>query len=180
MTGPGDRGGRGDKAELPVIDVAPLTDGGQGAAGAAVAERIQAACRDRGFFYVTGHGVPAELLGQLADASAEFFALPLADKLQIAMERGGRAWRGYFPVGGELTSGQPDLKEGVYFGAELGEDHPMTRDGVPMHGPNLFPSNIPGFRETVLEYLAAMTGLGHALMRGIALSLGLGESYFYE
>jgi isopenicillin N synthase-like dioxygenase len=72
------------------------------------------------------------------------------------------------------------LKEGIYFGAELGDDHPMARAGVPMHGPNLFPSNIPGFRETALEYMAAMTELGHALMRGIALSLGLDESYFAE
>src|SRR5438876_583602 len=37
----------------------------------------------------------------------------------LHMSRGGRAWRGYFPVGGELTSGKPDLKEGIYFGAEL-------------------------------------------------------------
>src|SRR5215468_10682468 len=154
MTGPGDRGGRGDKAELPVIDVAPLTDGGQGAAGAAVAERIQAACRDRGFFYVTGHGVPAELLGQLADASAEFFALPVADKLEIAMERGGRAWRGYFPVGGELTSGQPDLKEGLYFGTELPDDDPRVQAGLPLHGRNLFPAQVPRLGDLVLAYLA--------------------------
>jgi isopenicillin N synthase-like dioxygenase len=100
--------------------------------------------------------------------------------MEIRMARGGRAWRGYFPVGDELTSGQPDLKEGIYFGAELGDDHPMARAGVPMHGPNLFPSNTPEFRETVLEYLSAMTELGHALMRGIALSLGLDESYFAE
>jgi isopenicillin N synthase-like dioxygenase len=59
-----------------------------------VAGQIQAACRERGFFYVTGHGVPPGLLGQLAEASADFFALPLADKLEISMERGGRAWRG--------------------------------------------------------------------------------------
>src|SRR5580693_8454532 len=94
---------------LPVIDVAPLAGGagtvvaGRAAAGT-VAEQIQAACRDRGFFYVTGHGVPAELLDELAGASAEFFALPAADKTEIAMARGGRTWRGYFPVGGELTS----------------------------------------------------------------------------
>ena len=52
----------------------------------------------------------------------------------IAMARGGRAWRGWFPVGGELTSGVPDRKEGIYFGAELGPDHPRVRAGVPLHG----------------------------------------------
>jgi len=95
------------------------------------------------------------------------------------MEKGGRAWRGYFPVGGELTSGKPDRKEGIYFGAELSEDHPLVKSRTPMHGQNLFP-DIPLFRETILDYLAAMTGLGRALMEGIALSLGLNESYFAE
>lgn len=96
------------------------------------------------------------------------------------MKKSARAWRGYFPVGGELTSGRPDLKEGLYFGAELGEDHPLVRSRTPMHGANLFPNNIPLFRETVLEYMAAMTRLGHALMEGIALSLGLKDVYFAE
>ena len=50
------------------------------------------------------------------------------------MARGGPAWRGYFPVGAELTSGQPDLKEGLYFGAELGDDDPRVRAGLPLHG----------------------------------------------
>ena len=49
-----------------------------------------------------------------------------------------------------------------------------------MHGANLFPANIPSFGETVIEYMKAMTQLGHHLMAGIALSLGLNESYFAE
>ena len=88
--------GLGGSAGLPVIDVGPLVGSAPAAARAGVAGQIQTACRERGFFYVTGHGVPAGLVDQLADASAEFFALPLADKLEIAMERGGRAWRGFF------------------------------------------------------------------------------------
>ncbi len=128
--------GAGDSASLPVIDVGPLVGRGSAEARAAVAEQIQAACRERGFFYVTGHGVPPGLLDELADASAEFFALPLADKLEIAMEHGGRAWRGYFPVGAELTSGQPDLKEGLYFGAELPGDDERVLAGLPLHGRN--------------------------------------------
>ena len=66
------------------------------------------------------------------------------------MARGGRAWRGYFPVGGELTSGQPDLKEGLYFGAELPGDDPRVLAGLPLHGPNLFPRQVPGLRPPVL------------------------------
>ena len=45
-------------ANLPVIDMAPLFDRDGTAARTEVARAIQAACRDSGFFYVTGHGVP--------------------------------------------------------------------------------------------------------------------------
>jgi hypothetical protein len=65
------------------------------------------------------------------------------------MGLGGRAWRGYFPVGGELTSGTPDLKEGLYFGAEFDDDHPLVRAGTPMHGRNLFPFRIPLLRRSI-------------------------------
>ena len=99
--------GSGGHGALPVIDVASLRGGGPAAGRGAVAEEVQAACRERGFFYVTGHGVPADLLDQLADASAEFFALPLADKLEIAMERGGRAWRGISPWAPSSPPGSP-------------------------------------------------------------------------
>ena len=96
------------------------------------------------------------------------------------MERGGRAWRGYFPVGGELTSGQPDLKEGLYFGAELPDDDPRVLAGLPLHGRNLFPRQVPRLRELVLTYLDAVAGLGQAVLSGIALSLGLDARYFAD
>jgi len=148
---------------LPVIDVS----------SAEAPAQIQAACRERGFFYVTGHGVPGGLIAGLADASAEFFALPLADKMEIEMARGGRAWRGYFPVGAELTSGRPDQKEGLYFGAEL-----PAGDRRPLHGANLFPRQVPRLRPLVLSYLDALTRAGQAVLAGIALSLGLDAGYF--
>jgi isopenicillin N synthase-like dioxygenase len=103
---------------LPIIDMTALF-GSNAAARAAVASGIERACRDTGFFYVTGHGIPAALIGKLDELARKFFALPENQKMHIAMARGGRAWRGYFPVGGELTSGRPDLKEGLY----LGTDH---------------------------------------------------------
>lgn len=163
---------------LAVVDVAPLAL--QGPARDAVAAEIGRACRTSGFFYVVGHGIPVTLQAQLEQISRRFFEQPLAAKLAIRMARGGRAWRGYFPVGDELTRGKPDQKEGLYFGAELRDDHPKVVAGMPLHGRNLFPAGIPGFRETVLEYMDAITRLGHVLMEGIALSLGLEASYFAD
>lgn len=168
----------GDFFQIPIIDIQPLVAGGAGQA--AVAAQIGQACRESGFFYIVGHGVDASLQQRLEQLSRQFFAQPLDRKLQIGMERGGRAWRGYFPVGTELTSGRPDLKEGIYFGAELDDEHPLVRAGMPLHGRNLFPSNLPGFQETVLDYMAAMTRLGQTLMTGIALSLGLENTYFAD
>jgi isopenicillin N synthase-like dioxygenase len=167
-------------SSLPVIDISPLREPGSLIAKVDVARAIESACRDTGFFYVSGHGIAADLLARLDAASRKFFALSETEKMDIRMARGGRAWRGYFPVGGELTSGKPDMKEGIYFGTELPPDHPRVRAGVPLHGANLFPAQVPELRAAVLDYLAAATAAAHALMEGIALSLKLDADYFHR
>jgi len=155
---------------LPVIDL--CSDD--------MAAQLHQACGDYGFFYLVNHGVDEALQVRLEDLSRKFFAQDLQTKLEIQMSRGGRRWRGYFPLGGELTSGQPDRKEGIYFGAELSQDHPLVKAGTPLHGPNLFPKGMPEFRQAVLDYMAAMTRLGHVLIAHIGLSLGLEASYFAD
>ena len=163
--------------ELPIVSVAPLIDDRSGDVAVTAAE-IRKACRQHGFFYITDHSVDEDLQDLLVECSQQFFALDLSEKLAIRMALAGRAWRGYFPVGEELTSGQPDLKEGLYFGAELDESDARVRDGLPLHGRNLFPASPREMQETVLDYMDAMSSLGFAVMRGIALSLDLDPSYF--
>jgi isopenicillin N synthase-like dioxygenase len=162
---------------LPIVDMTPLF-GADVSSRSSVAQEIARACRDTGFFYVSGHGISSNLITRMDEAARRFFALPEREKLEIAMSRGGRAWRGFFPVGGELTSGRPDLKEGIYFGSELDADDVRVRAGLPMHGANLFPRRVPELREAVLSYLGAATAAAHALMEGVALSLGLDAGYF--
>lgn len=164
---------------LPIINVAALRDGHDTHGRAQVAAQIRAACREHGFFYVSGHGIDPALISRLEQLSHEFFNLDEATKLQWRMALGGSAWRGYFPLGGELTSGRPDWKEGLYLGTELPAEHPLVQAGTPVHGANLFP-DVPGLRETILTYMAATTALGHHLMEGIALSLALPASYFHD
>jgi isopenicillin N synthase-like dioxygenase len=148
---------------LPVIDLSAPD----------VPAKIEAACRETGFFYVAGHGVPRTLRDSLDAAAREFFSLPDNDKAEIAMARGGKAWRGWFPVGAELTSGEEDRKEGLYFGTELPAEHPL-----PLHGPNLFPRQVPRLRPLVLTYLDEMTRVAQQVLRGVAVSLGLAADYF--
>jgi isopenicillin N synthase-like dioxygenase len=160
--------------KLPIVNVAPLLAG----QGVEAAREIGDACRDTGFFYAVGHGIGADTLAQLDAASRRFFALPEAEKMKIAMAKGGRAWRGYFPVGGELTSGKPDLKQGLYFGEELARDDARVAAHWPLHGANLFPDAVPELRPAVLTFMREATRAAHAIMEGVALSLGLEREYF--
>jgi isopenicillin N synthase-like dioxygenase len=162
---------------LAVIDVSPLLKADEAGRNRAAAE-IGEACRNLGFFYAKGHSIQTDTLGALDRASRTFFALPEEEKHKIAMARGGRAWRGFFPVGGELTSGKPDIKEGVYFGEELGADDARVKAGLPLHGRNLFPEAVPELRRAVTSFMAEAEQSSHAIMEGVAMSLGLDAQYF--
>jgi len=162
---------------IPIIDISKLR---KTSLQNEAAEKIGEACRRDGFFYITGHGVSELLQQRMEQQSSIFFSLSENEKMRIAMAMGGSAWRGYFPVEGELTSGKPDLKEGLYFGSELKEDDERVKAGVPLHGKNLFPEYPAELRETVLQYLDALTETAHVVIKGIALSLGLNADYFYS
>lgn len=162
---------------IPVVDISDIhTESGK----IRIASQIAHACKKHGFFYIEGHGVDDSLIQHLKSLSADFFAQSEEEKMSISMDKGGKAWRGFFPVNGELTSGQPDLKEGIYFGTELDESHPDVQNGIPLHGKNLFTPHPDGFRDTVLQYMDEATRVGHLVMKAIALSLGLDEDYFHK
>jgi isopenicillin N synthase-like dioxygenase len=147
---------------LPVVDLARDE--------ADVARQVDAACREVGFFTLVGHGVDPELQARMDTAAREFFARSEAEKAEVAMARGGRAWRGWFPFHGELTSGVPDHKEGFYVGREL------PPDPRPLHGPNLWPDGPLG--PAVTAWMEAMEALGQRLLRAIGLGLGLEAEWF--
>jgi isopenicillin N synthase-like dioxygenase len=173
-------------AGIPVVDVAPLVadDGTRvaeaGTAARAAALAVDAAFRTHGFATVVGHGIEPSLLRRVEDAARTFFAQPDEVKAEVAMARGGRAWRGWFPVGGELTSGVADHKEGLYVGVDLPSSDPRVVAGLPLHGPNLWPAEPVDLRPAVDEWMAAATAVGQALLRGVGVGLGLGPTWFAE
>ena len=163
--------------KIPIIDISPFLVNDEYGMQAS-ADEVRKACLEHGFFYVSNHGIPEHLQLRLEAVSKDFFTLSEDEKMRIRMELGGRAWRGYFPVGAELTSGKPDKKEGLYFGSELDDEHPKVKKEIPLHGKNLFPEKPSEMAEIVLEYINQVTSLGHHLMQAIALSLNLKRDYF--
>lgn len=165
---------------LPLIDISGLRSAEPGDR-AAVGRALREVCLDRGFFYLTGHRVPADLRARAMAAIRAFFSLPLEEKRKVDMAQSS-CNRGYEPLRGQtLDPGAPaDVKEGYYIGRDLTPDDPRVRAGKFNHGPNIWPQALPRFRQDLEAYYAAMHDLARLLMRGLALSLGLDEGYFDE
>jgi hypothetical protein len=62
-----------------------------------LAAAVGKACREVGFFYALNHDVPKGLIGDTFEAIANFFALPLDDKMEAYM-RNSSIYRGYEPL----------------------------------------------------------------------------------
>ena len=166
-------------ATIPIIDLNYLKTGDYSQV-LALAKQLHQHFSDVGFVYITNHGISGELVDELEGASRKFFALQHQEKMQISMTHAAQAWRGYFPVGAELTAGKVDQKEGLYFGTQDHESHLGVQQKWPMHGKNLYPAQ-RGFETygTLIEnYVESMSLLGHALMELVALGLGLERDYF--
>lgn len=157
--------------QLPVIDLS-------GRDLPRLAALIGAACREIGFFYVVGHGVPQALIDQTFAQARWFFALDPAEKARVAIERVGNN-RGYAALKSEaLDPTRPaDLKEAFNVGLELAADHPDLKAGVPFRGLNGWPAD-PAFRATLLAYFDQTQALGAWLHRAFACDLGLPPDHF--
>lgn len=163
---------------LPLIDIAGLS-ASDPSRRRAVGAALREACLDKGFLYVTGHGIPAGLIAAVFDEARRFFVQPLATKALVDKSR-SICNRGYEPLKAQtLEAGAPpDLKESFYLGADLPLDDPRVAARRFNRGPNLWPADMPAFAPVMRAYYAAMIELGERLMRGLALSLDLSEDYF--
>lgn len=169
---------------IPIIDISGFEDRDTERRGAIV-KAVKIACERIGFLVITGHGVPNATIAHAFTNARAFFVRPIAEKMKIKRPGPGIS-RGYNNLASQslgFTMGKaapPDLMESLGFGQlELG-DGPYWREGHgPTHfHPNLWPEDIPGFREAVSEYWRAMETLSTNLMRILALALNLDESYF--
>ncbi len=162
---------------IPVIDVSGLRADEPGPRRA-VAAALGRACREVGFFYVIGHGIPDALRRDVFEAAARLFALPNAEKERVSVKLSPHN-RGYVGFGTERLdeAAAADQKEAFNIGLDLPPDDPEVLAGAPFRGPNLWPP-VPGLRDTLLAYYAACERLQDDVHRGFSLDLGLEEGFF--
>lgn len=171
---------------IPTIDLAPLR-GGNARDKRDVAEAIDAACMDTGFFLVTGHSVPAELIQSTRQHAIEFFALPEAEKMKVqrppAKISRGYNWLGDRSVAYSMgQAAPPDIQEAFAFGPEATAalTAKVDKTSALMYAPNIWPDRPVGFKAAMLAYRDAMSEVASDVLRAMALALDTDESYFVD
>lgn len=141
------------------------------------ASKLGRSFTEYGFAIIADHGIPEELIQSAETKAKAFFALPEEVKRKYVLVGGGGA-RGYTPFGIETAKGHKayDLKEFWHVGRELPPGHKF-RDHMP---DNLWPSEVPGFRETFLELFATFDRTGLAILNAISRFLGLDQGFLED
>lgn len=156
--------------DLPVIDIATLASG-DAAAQRALALQIGRACREVGFFVITGHGVPDALIEATFAESARLFAQPVERKRDLSIDKLGSN-RGYVGLGVEALDEKTaaDLKEAFNL---IWTDRGGTRPD------NAWPA-LDGFESVVQRYFDAVFAVASRLHIAFALDLGLPGDFFAD
>ena len=160
--------------EIPSLDLADFS-GDNPAKKEKFVAALGAAYHNIGFVAIRNHFLTQTMQDRLYAAIKKFFALN--DEVKKGYERGDLAGqRGYTGKGKEHAKGRNtgDLKEFYHVGQELTAVE-LAMEGYP---PNVWPSEVPEFKEIAIDVFKALESTGTSMLRAIALYLGLPEGYF--
>jgi isopenicillin N synthase-like dioxygenase len=162
---------------IPTLDIRRFSESASQADRAAFVAELGAAYREWGFAGIRGHGIAQSLIDDAYAVFAEFFALPESTKRKYHVAGGGGA-RGYTPFGVETAKGATysDLKEFWHIGREIPRDSKYAE----VMQPNLWPEEVPRFREVGYDLYQALDQLGSQVLGALALDIGLPEDYFVD
>lgn len=156
---------------VPLVDLDRWRSGSP-AEQVALAAEVDEALRTYGFLLVAGTGIdPSQPVGVRA-AAAAFFALPREAKAAYETRVGGRGW---LPPGVEANS----YAAGVEAPPDLKETFTVARPSAdPDAPPNVWPAEVPAFRDAVEAYQEATWTLAWELFELFAVALGLERDAF--
>lgn len=176
--------------EIPIINISRIFSD-EPAARHAVAEEIKKAATTSGFFYMSGHGIPDEVIGAALEAAKDFFHQPqdIKQRVNQAASKWFNGWNG--PKSHRANAVESlDHRESFGFRYDPRYDPAVEDvDTIPEEIKAGFraeeycwtqTSNLPHFKQDVLDYWRACLALARQLIRIFALALDLPENYFDE
>lgn len=149
---------------IRTVDLSPFfTHGDQEEAKRAATDAIRQSCIEFGFFQVTNHGIPLDLMNRAMDLSRAFFSLAEYEKAKIRPKKDAPVPAGY-------------LKQPPH-SADKNESLMMMPPGNPF---NVLPFNPPGFREAMEDMFRHFTRIGALIENIVNNSLGLPPNFLNE
>ncbi|MBS1662501.1 MAG: isopenicillin N synthase family oxygenase [Bacteroidetes bacterium] len=158
---------------IPVVDLAAFSGNPQ--QKAAFVDALGKAYEDVGFVAVKNHGIPDSTIEGLYTNTKAFFSQPSEVKRKYEIP-GLAGQRGYTSFGKEHAKGStaPDLKEFFQFGQTVEDGDPIKAE----YPDNVQVAELPQFNPIFKSAYQSFEASGSALLRAIALYLGLDEKYF--
>ncbi len=167
---------------VSTIDMSPLADGSADGKRI-VADALRTVFERVGFFILVNHGVEQTLIDRTFAETRRFHAQPMKAKQAVMMNAHNN---GYMAINrytvrtsrvSEATA-RLDRNESFFIKRERGSEDPLVRANRRFAGPNEWPDNLPGFRETLLEYTDIVDAMARRLLPALAMSLDLPEDFF--
>ena len=161
---------------IPVLDLTAYMAGETGAL-ADTGRAIHDALTQAGFFVITGHGVPAELIALTFAEAKRLHEQPMETKLSLRLNEHNN---GYMASGRYAVwtsdvnkNDKPDLNEAFFVKRERAPDSPLRLSGRRFTGLNVWPaeSDMPGFRDRILAYFRAMDTFTDRLLPAVGVAL---------
>lgn len=160
--------------KIPVISIEPLISG-EASDKTIVAREIRCACETIGFFCVTGHGIPEQIIEDVRSQAVSFFSLPTSQKSKFTIERG--RYSGYIPLN-QFSANAGSHRPDHYEGFKLHTENDGQRVEASIVPENCWPDKPEKFRDTIINYLSEMNSLQIHLLHGFALALNLPPDAF--
>lgn len=165
---------------IPVIDLGPYLSGEPGAMDR-TAKELRFALTEIGFYFIVNHGIAREKIAGMFAEVKRFHDQPVEKKLELKLDQHNT---GYLPMRGNTlrtstvqTGTKANLNEAFFVKREMSPDHPDVLSGRRFRGLNRWP-DLPGFRDTVLDYCNEMERLVQKMVRLYARALDLPANYF--
>src|SRR5262249_4042608 len=128
------------------------------------------------------HGVPSAVVDAAFEASREFHAMPVEEKMRLKLDENNI---GYLAVNQSMQRAstvhkamRPNFNESFFISHDRGADHPDVVAGTLLRGRNRWPEGHEAMRAAMVRYFRTLVEVAERMLPVLARSLDMPSGYF--